>query len=61
MTFFTVAKNSRPDDPAMKTVTMPSGTQAKIMRRDVYERALQAANNKLKEGHLDSFTNLGQS
>jgi hypothetical protein len=47
--FFTVAKTGRADDPVIKTLNLPCGTQAKIMRRDVYERALLAANEKLRE------------
>lgn len=53
-TFFTVAKASRPDDPVMKTLSVSGGTQAKIIRRNVYEKALLAANNKFKEGRLES-------
>jgi len=59
--FFTVAKTRRPNDPVIKTVTMPSGTKAKIIRRDAYERALLAANNKLKQSDLESLAPTGQS
>ena len=48
-TFFRVAKTDRPNDPLMKSQTLPSGQVVKTIRRGTYERAIEAASQKLRE------------
>lgn len=51
--FHTTSKKESGQTEPVRTLTMPNGTEARILRRDIYERALDKAAQVIKEKAQD--------
>jgi hypothetical protein len=47
--YYTVSKDYSLDDVLFKTIKLPNGRIAKIMNRKVFEKAVTAAQSRLKD------------